>query len=220
MLFCDFSTFDVLPPSGTPARPSLAYTELVEVLARATEKLSFDWPDEPCESQSSKLDEHFLSGSGSRQTRRRLTFFPDLHYEVSRSWKQPFSSRVTIATAADFTNLVGSVELGYAAVLAVEDTLAAHVSSNSAPSWKSSYCCEQRQRGFCPATVSLFSSAQRSNRRGLLFRSTPWLLQPVFSSPEEGWGFASYTRSAQTELLPLQREIQNAQEHSFPGPRG
>ncbi len=33
----------------------------------------------------------------------------------------------------------------------------------------SSYCGEQRQRGFCPATGSLFSSAQRSNRRGLLF---------------------------------------------------
>ncbi len=35
-------------------------------------------------------------------------------------------------------------------------------------------------------------------------------------------GFASCTRSAQTELLPLQREIQDAdtQDHSFPGPRG
>ncbi len=47
----------------------------------------------------------------------------------------------------------------------------------------SSYCCEQRQRGF-------FSSAQRSNRGGFLFGSTPQLLQPVFSSFEEGWGFA------------------------------
>ncbi len=45
--------------------------------------------------------------------------------------------------------------------------------------------------------------------------------QPVFSSSKEGWGFASYTRSVQAELLPLQREIQgsNAQEHSFPDPR-
>ncbi len=31
---------------------------------RATEKLSLDWPDEPRESQSSKLDERFFSGSG------------------------------------------------------------------------------------------------------------------------------------------------------------
>ncbi len=86
----------------------------------------------------------------------------------------------------------------------------------------SSYCCEQSQRGFCPATGSLLFSAQRSNRRGLLFGSTPRLLQPVFSSSKEGWGFAYYTRSAQAELLPLQRKIQDAdaQEHSFPGPRG
>ncbi len=54
-----------------------------------------------------------------------------------------------------------------------------------------------------------------------LFGSTQWLLQPVNSSSEEGWWFASYTRSAQAELLPLQREIQDVdvQEHSFPGPR-
>ncbi len=84
----------------------------------------------------------------------------------------------------------------------------------------SSYCSYlQCQRGFCPATGSLFSSAQRSNRRGLLYGSTPWLLQLVFSSSKEGWGFASYTRFVQAELLPLQREIQDAdaQEHSFPG---
>ncbi len=123
-------TLDVLPPSGQEAQPSPAYTELVEVLAHAIEKLSLDWPDEPRESQSSKLDERFLSGSGSRPTRRKLPFFPDLHHEVSRSWKQPYSSRLTNAVAADFTNLVGSVEQGYATVPAVEDTLAAHLSPN------------------------------------------------------------------------------------------
>ncbi len=135
----DFGTvsLDVLPPSGQEARPSPAYTELVDVLARATEKLSLDWPDETCKSQSSKLDERFLSGSGSRPARRMLPFFPDLHHEISRSWKQPFSSRLTNAAAADFTNLIGSVEQGYAAVPPIEDTLAAHFSPTSAPSWKS-----------------------------------------------------------------------------------
>ncbi len=38
---------DALPPSGQEARPSAAYSELVDVLLRATEKLSLDWPDEP-----------------------------------------------------------------------------------------------------------------------------------------------------------------------------
>ncbi len=104
-----------------------AWILLVEVLARATEKLSWDWPDEPCESQSSKLDEYFLSGSGLRPARKK-PLFPDLHHEIFRSWKQPFYSRLT---NADFSNLVGSVEQGYAAAPGIEDTLAAHLSPTS-----------------------------------------------------------------------------------------
>ncbi len=57
---------DALPPSDQEARPSAAYSELVDVLSCTTEKLSIDWPDEPRESQSSKLDERFLSGPNSR----------------------------------------------------------------------------------------------------------------------------------------------------------
>ncbi len=70
--------------------------------------------------------------------------------------------------------------------------------------------------------MRLLSSAQRGNRGGPLFGTKPRLLQPVLSSPEEGWGPVSYSRSTQTELFPLQREIQDAdaQEHSIPSPRG
>ncbi len=34
---------DALPPSGQEERPSAAYSELVDVLSRATEKLALDW---------------------------------------------------------------------------------------------------------------------------------------------------------------------------------
>ncbi len=50
---------DALPPSGQETQPSAACSEFVDVLSRATEKLSLDWPDEP---RTSKLDERFLSG--------------------------------------------------------------------------------------------------------------------------------------------------------------
>ncbi len=59
------------------------------------------------------------------------------YQEISRSWKQPFSSRLTNTAAADFTNLVGSVEQGYTAIPVVEDTLASHLSPSLVPSWKS-----------------------------------------------------------------------------------
>ncbi len=118
---------DALPPSGQEARPSAAYSELVDVLSRATEKLALDWPDEPRESRASKLDERFLIGAHSKLERRKLPFFSNLHREISSSWKQPFSSRLT--------NLVGSVKQGYTAMPVIEDTLASHLSPSLAPSW-------------------------------------------------------------------------------------
>ncbi len=128
---------NALPLSGQEARPSAAYSKLVDVLSRATEKLSLDWPDEPRESQAPKLDERFLSGPNSRPEWRKWPFFGDLHQEISRSWKQPFSSRLTNAAAAEFTNFVGSVEQSYTAMPVVKDTLASHLSPSLAPSWKS-----------------------------------------------------------------------------------
>ncbi len=107
------------------------------MLSRATEKLALDWPDEPRESRVLKLDDRFLIGAHSKLERRKLPFFSDLHREISSSWKQPFSSRLTNAAAADFTNLVGSVEQGYTAMPVIEDTLASHLSPSLAPSWKS-----------------------------------------------------------------------------------
>ncbi len=127
---------DALPPSGQEARPSAVYSELVDVLSRATEKLALDWPDEPRESRASTLDEWFLIGAHSKPERRNLPFFSNLHRDISSSWKQPFSSRLTNTPAADFTNLVGSVEQGYTAMPVIEDTLASHLSPSLAPSWK------------------------------------------------------------------------------------
>ncbi len=104
-------------------------------LSRATEKHSIDWPDEPRESQSSKLDERFLSGPNSRPGWRKLQFFSDLHLQILET--AFFFFHLTNAAAADFTNLVGSVEQGYTAIPVIEDTLASHLSPSLAPSWKS-----------------------------------------------------------------------------------
>ncbi len=81
----------------------------MDVLACATEELSLDWSDESRKSQSSKLDERNVSGG------EKIPFFPDPHHEISRSWKQSFSYRLTNAVATDFTNVFGSLEEGYAA---------------------------------------------------------------------------------------------------------
>ncbi len=102
---------DALPPSGQEARPSVAYSELVDVLSRATEKLALDWPDEP---------------AASLELRSSTSASSSVHIPS-----------LTNAAAADFTNLVGSVEQGYTAMPVMEDTLASHLSPSLAPSWKS-----------------------------------------------------------------------------------
>ncbi len=53
------SLADALPLSGQEARPSPAYSELVDVLSRATEKLSLDWTTSPA---------RFLSGVNSKMS--------------------------------------------------------------------------------------------------------------------------------------------------------
>ncbi len=123
-----------LPLSGQEAQPSATYSELMDMLSRATEKLSIDWPDKPSESQSSKLDERFLIGQNSKPEQRKLPLFSNLHHEISRSWKKPFSSRLTKASAANFTKLVGSVEQDYTAISVVKNMQAYHLSPSLAPS--------------------------------------------------------------------------------------
>ncbi len=83
---------------STGFSPTLSpqYEELLEVVTRVVAKLNINWPaDDQTEEQRSKLDERFLR-SKSLPLRRSLPFFPDLHTEVSRSWKRPFSSRLFI----------------------------------------------------------------------------------------------------------------------------
>ncbi len=198
---------DALPPSGQEARPSAAYSELVDVLSRATEKLALDWPDEPRESWASKLDDRFLIGAHSKLERRKLPFFSDLHREISSSWKQSFSSRLTNAAAADFTNLVGSVEQGYTTMPVIEDTLASHLSPSLAPSWKSRPRCwrwepsclrSRKEIGLSPSTWRMRIFTSRS------FTDTG----DSFGSPLEGR--LTNTRSCPSAWLWLRGHLPNA----------
>lgn len=107
------------------------------MLAHATEKLNIEWLNEPHESQSSKFDDCFISGPNCHPTQRKLQFLSDLHHKISRSWNHIFSACFTNITNADITNLVGSVDHGYAAILLIKDMLVSHFLLSSAPSLKS-----------------------------------------------------------------------------------
>ncbi|ROL50305.1 hypothetical protein DPX16_15134 [Anabarilius grahami] len=115
---------------------SPAHEELLEVVTRAVAKLQIDWPAERAEARpKSKLDERFLPARSLPQ-RRGLPFFPDLHAEVSRSWKRPVQHRVFSPQTSVYSNIVGLRQHGYAAMPRVEETLAGYLSPASASSLK------------------------------------------------------------------------------------
>ncbi len=112
------------------------YEELLEVVTRAVAKLNIAWPtDDQTEKQKSKLDERFLR-SKSLPLRRSLPFFSDLHTEVRRSWKNPFSSRLFIPASDYYGNVAGLSECGYRAMPRVEQTLAGYLLPGAASSLK------------------------------------------------------------------------------------
>ncbi len=123
---------------STGYSPTLSpqYEELLEVVTRAVAKLNIDWPaDDQTEKQRSKLDERFLR-SKSLPLRLSLPFFPDLHTEVSRSWKNPFSSRLFIPASDYYGNVAGLSECGYRTMPRVEQTLAGYLAPDAASSLK------------------------------------------------------------------------------------
>ncbi len=82
-------------PSGLPA-PSAAKAgmdaELFRVLSKAVEELGLEWspPEEP---SRSRLDEWFLPGRRQAPQQRPSPFFPEVHDELTRSWRSPYSAR-------------------------------------------------------------------------------------------------------------------------------
>ncbi len=125
-----------LSPGGQERHSSPSYSELLDVVTRAVDKLGLDWEADATQSQS-KLDNCFLTSRAPSQPHKLLPFFPDIHQEVSRSWKQPFSARITNAAAVDFATITDMAGRGYAPMPPVEDTLAEHLAPNSAAAWKS-----------------------------------------------------------------------------------
>ncbi|CAM4729294.1 unnamed protein product [Leuciscus chuanchicus] len=115
---------------------SHAFEELLDVITRAVERLSIEWPEDRQGARSkSKLDERFLPSRAQPQ-RRSLPFFPDLHTEVSRLWGKPESYRVYTAQTSHYSSIHNYKEHGYGEMPKVEETLASYLSPATASSLK------------------------------------------------------------------------------------
>ncbi|ROL42299.1 hypothetical protein DPX16_8178 [Anabarilius grahami] len=67
--------------------------ELFRVLSKAVEELDLEWA--PLEEPSrSRLDEWFLPGRRQAPQQRSAPFFPEVHEELAKSWRAPYSARL------------------------------------------------------------------------------------------------------------------------------
>lgn len=155
---------------------SVAYEDLIEVITRAVAKLNLDWPDEHQQVAQSKLDDRFYTTSQVQPPRRNLPFFPDLHAELSKTWKNPYSAHGFKQSTSIYSSLVGLQEHGYKAMPKVEEMLAGLLSPSTAspgrkPTLPSRRCrntsslvgrayAEAGQAGACLHTMAVLQAYQ------------------------------------------------------------
>lgn len=126
----DMGNFDDAPPVCP------VYEELVTAVTHAVAQLGLDWPAElPSDRPHSRLDERYLK-QPVQPPKRCLPFFTDLHDELSRSWRHPYSARVFPPHWNIYSNISGARDNGYGRMPEVEQTLASYLSPVSASSLK------------------------------------------------------------------------------------
>ncbi len=112
-----------------------AYDELLEVMERTMARLDLPWKRAKMVAPRGRLDEPYLSVH-NRPARVSLPFLPDLHAEVEREWKKPFSARIHRLQHTSYANVEGMRENGYEKMPPVEETLASYLSVGETSSLK------------------------------------------------------------------------------------
>ncbi len=100
-----------LPPSGVVAL-SEPDPEMTAMLSRAAENVGLVW-NPPPRPDPSRLDEWFLGGGRAGSQRPPpVPFFPEVHEELTRSWKAPFTARNKSCGSSALTTLDGGAGFG------------------------------------------------------------------------------------------------------------
>ncbi len=100
-----------LPPSGRVALPE-SDPDLTAMLSRAAESVGLHWRPPPSP-EHSRLDDWFLGAQADRRQPPPVPFFPEVHEEVTNSWRAPFSARNRPNASSVLTTLDGGAAQGY-----------------------------------------------------------------------------------------------------------
>ncbi|KAL0154925.1 hypothetical protein M9458_049188, partial [Cirrhinus mrigala] len=117
--------------SDAPSEASCTQTsldaELMNILTEAVADLELDWT---ATEQPSKrwMDGSFLGANRQAEAPQRpAPFFPELHEELTRSWRSPHSARAHAQGTQLLKTVEGAEKRGYSRPSPVEDAVAAHL---------------------------------------------------------------------------------------------
>ncbi len=147
-----------LPPSGVVAL-SEPDPEMTAMLSRAAENVGLVW-NPPPRPDPSRLDEWFLGGGRAGSQRPPpVPFFPEVHEELTRSWKAPFTARNKSCGSSALTTLDGGAALGYTSIPSVERSVAMQLCPTAATTLRGDPCLPSRA---CKYSSGLTGSAYRA----------------------------------------------------------
>ncbi len=113
------------------------------MLSRASENVGLVW-NAPPRADPSRLDEWFLSGGrAGSQHPPPVPFFPEVHEELTSSWKAPFTAR-NKSFGSSLTTLDGGAALGYMGIPSVERSVAMQLCPTAASTLRGELCLPSR----------------------------------------------------------------------------
>ncbi len=158
-----------LPPSGRVALPE-SDPELTAMLSRAAESVGLHWRPLPSPERS-RLDDWFLGAQADRRQPPPVPFFPEVHEEVTRSRRAPFSARNRPNASSVLTTFDGEAAQGYVEIPPVERAIAMQLCPQGTAAW--------RGNPHLPSRACKFSSALTARLTVLL----DWPLPPCTPWP-------------------------------------
>ncbi len=119
-----------LSPSGTVAVPDTD-PEMMAMLSRAANRVGLVWNPPPCP-EPSRLDDWFLGvARAGSQPPTPVPFFPEVHEELTGTWKAPFTARNRASGPSSLTTLDGGAAKVYTRIPPVERAVAMQLCPNS-----------------------------------------------------------------------------------------
>ncbi len=105
------------------------------MLSRAAESIGLHYRPPPSPERS-RLDVWFLRAQAECWQPPPVPFFPEVHEEVTRSWRAPFSARNRLSASSVLTTLDGGVAQGYVEVPPVERAIAMQLCPQGGAAWR------------------------------------------------------------------------------------